>query len=151
MCNKEVHLLVIRTSVLNSCVLTTWFQSLYTSFQKHPTFWQYVRIFSHCGCFWNWQTRLCGVCAVLPFLQADLFTPSRITSTQSGSSALERLGGEKISLGTGTKRLSYLTLNLLTTTIVASPSNASKWQMGFNSAFKGLIYIVPRTSGTPCT
>ena len=32
-----------------------------------------------------------------------------------------------------------LTLNLLTTTIVAAPSNASKWQMGFNSAFKGLI------------
>jgi hypothetical protein len=31
-----------------------------------------------------------------------------------------------------------LTLNLLTSTIVASPSNASKWQMGFNSAFKGL-------------
>ena len=32
-----------------------------------------------------------------------------------------------------------LTLNLLTTTIVAPPSNASKWQMGFNSAFEGLI------------
>jgi hypothetical protein len=32
-----------------------------------------------------------------------------------------------------------LTLNLLTTTIVAPPSNASKWQMGFNSAFKGSI------------
>ena len=32
-----------------------------------------------------------------------------------------------------------LTLNLLTTTIVAPPSNASKWQMGFNSAFKGLM------------
>ena len=32
----------------------------------------------------------------------------------------------------------YLTLNLLTTTIVAPPSNASKWQVGFNSAFKGL-------------
>ena len=31
-----------------------------------------------------------------------------------------------------------LTLNLLTTTIVAPPSNASKWQVGFNSAFKGL-------------
>jgi predicted amidophosphoribosyltransferase len=31
-----------------------------------------------------------------------------------------------------------LTLNLLTTTIVAPPSNARKWQMGFNSAFKGL-------------
>jgi hypothetical protein len=33
----------------------------------------------------------------------------------------------------------FLTLNLLTTTIVAPPSNASKWQMGFNSAFKGLV------------
>jgi hypothetical protein len=31
-----------------------------------------------------------------------------------------------------------LTLNLLTTTIVAPNSNASKWQMGFNSPFKGL-------------
>jgi predicted amidophosphoribosyltransferase len=31
-----------------------------------------------------------------------------------------------------------LTLNLLTTTIVVPPSNARKWQMGFNSAFKGL-------------
>jgi len=31
-----------------------------------------------------------------------------------------------------------LTLNLLTTTIVAPPSKASKWQMGFNSSFKGL-------------
>jgi hypothetical protein len=31
-----------------------------------------------------------------------------------------------------------LPLNLLTSTIVAPPSNASKWQMGFNSAFKGL-------------
>jgi hypothetical protein len=29
-------------------------------------------------------------------------------------------------------------VDLLTTTIVAPPSNASKWQMGFNSAFKGL-------------
>ena len=34
-----------------------------------------------------------------------------------------------------------LTLNLLMTTIVAPPSNASKWQMGFNSAFKGLRWI----------
>ena len=39
-----------------------------------------------------------------------------------------------------------LTLNLPTTTIVAPPSNASKWQMGFNSAFKGLIYTVPLES-----
>ena len=36
----------------------------------------------------------------------------------------------------------YLTLNLLTTTIVAPPSNASEWQMGFNSAFKGIILFV---------
>ena len=36
----------------------------------------------------------------------------------------------------------FLTLNLLTTTIVALPSNASKWQMGFNSAFKGLILLL---------
>ena len=34
--------------------------------------------------------------------------------------------------------LVILTLNLLMTTIVAPPTNASKWQMGFNSAFKGL-------------
>ena len=34
--------------------------------------------------------------------------------------------------------LYQLTLNPLTTTIFAPPSNASKWQMGFNSAFKGL-------------
>jgi len=31
-----------------------------------------------------------------------------------------------------------LNFNLLKTTIVAPPSNASKWQMGFNSALKGL-------------
>ena len=36
-----------------------------------------------------------------------------------------------------------LTLSLLTTTIVAPPSNASKWQMGFNSAFKGLKICTP--------
>ena len=39
------------------------------------------------------------------------------------------------------KGLSYVNLNLLTTTKVAPPSNASKWQMGFNSAFKGLSYV----------
>jgi hypothetical protein len=39
-----------------------------------------------------------------------------------------------------------LTLNLLTTTIVAPPSNAGKWQMGFNSAFKGLTRHYSRAS-----
>ena len=33
-----------------------------------------------------------------------------------------------------------LTLNLLTWTIWRAPTNASKWRMGFNSAFKGLMY-----------
>src|SRR5215475_7471975 len=37
--------------------------------------------------------------------------------------------------------MSGLTLNLLTTTIIAPPSNASEWQMGFNSAFKGCFKI----------
>ena len=32
-----------------------------------------------------------------------------------------------------------LTLILLTWRIWGAPNNASKWQMGFNSAFKGLI------------
>jgi hypothetical protein len=39
-------------------------------------------------------------------------------------------------------QIDLLTLNLLTTTIVAPPSNASKWQMGFNSAFKVLSTIL---------
>jgi len=43
-----------------------------------------------------------------------------------------------------------LTLNLLTTTIVAPPSNASIWQMGFNSAFKGLnLWIVQVCTSLP--
>ena len=43
-----------------------------------------------------------------------------------------------------------LTLNLLTTTIVAPPSNASKWQMGFNSAFKGLNIVVTSLRSSEC-
>jgi hypothetical protein len=38
-----------------------------------------------------------------------------------------------------------LTLNLLTSTIVAPPSNARKRQMGFNSAFKGLRIFSDRS------
>ena len=33
----------------------------------------------------------------------------------------------------------FLTLILLTWTIWRAPTNASKWRMGFNSAFKGLM------------
>jgi hypothetical protein len=40
------------------------------------------------------------------------------------------------------KIIVLLTLNLLTTTVVALPSNASKWQMGFNSMFKGLMFVI---------
>jgi hypothetical protein len=44
-----------------------------------------------------------------------------------------------------------LTLNPLTSTIVAPPSNASKWQMGFNSAFKWLVelHLVSRLITSP--
>ena len=43
--------------------------------------------------------------------------------------------------------LAELTLNPLTSAIVAPSSNAGKWQMGFNSAFKGLNF----TSSLRCT
>jgi len=36
-----------------------------------------------------------------------------------------------------------LTLILLTWRIWRAPNNASKWQMGFNSAFKGLMHRLP--------
>jgi hypothetical protein len=44
-------------------------------------------------------------------------------------------GGEKIKINVV---ISHLTLNPLMFTIVAPSSNASKWQMGFNLAFKAL-------------
>ena len=50
-------------------------------------------------------------------------------------------GTNSVKRGKCMRRVTFLislTLNLLTTTIVAPPSNASKWQMGFNLAFKGL-------------
>jgi hypothetical protein len=44
----------------------------------------------------------------------------------------------------------YLTLNLLTTTKVAPPSNARKWQMGFNLAFKGLMWRAKSSETIKC-
>jgi hypothetical protein len=38
--------------------------------------------------------------------------------------------------------LSTFALYPLTTTIVAPPRNASKWQMGFNSAFKVFMSVL---------
>ena len=52
-------------------------------------------------------------------------------SWKSGVRAIEKLDRLR-------STLAILTLNVLTTTIVAPPSNASKRQIGFNSAFKGL-------------
>ena len=50
-----------------------------------------------------------------------------------------------------------LTLILLTWTIWRAPTNASKWRMGFNSAFKGLrtgdgviLFSVRRARGGCC-
>jgi hypothetical protein len=40
----------------------------------------------------------------------------------------------------------YLTLILLTWRIWWAPNNVSRWQMGFNSAFKGLNYVTTSTS-----
>jgi len=37
-----------------------------------------------------------------------------------------------------------LTLILLTWRIWRAPNNASRWQMGFNSALKGLIYSLTK-------
>ena len=59
---------------------------------------------------------------------------------------IDRTGLFKISnLVMGGKDI--LTLNPLTTTVVAPPSNASKWQMGFNSAFKGLTSLYCNLEG----
>jgi len=47
-----------------------------------------------------------------------------------------------------------LTLTLLTWRIWRAPNNASRWQMGFNSAFKGLIMprkcVINRTVSVTC-
>jgi hypothetical protein len=44
-----------------------------------------------------------------------------------------------------------LTLTLLKWRIGSAPNNASKWQMGFNSAFKGLKCILKKLDGRPWT
>jgi hypothetical protein len=44
------------------------------------------------------------------------------------------------------KYIFILTLILLTWRIWWAPNNASKWHMGFNSAFKGLIMIIPQNN-----
>ena len=49
------------------------------------------------------------------------------------------------------KKMFVLTLNQLTTTIVSPSSNDSKWQMGFNSAFKWVtkVYLLTTTIVAP--
>jgi hypothetical protein len=48
-------------------------------------------------------------------------------------------------------QLPPLTLNLLMSTIVAPPCSANKWQMGFNSAFKGLTWFSICVFDHPCS
>ena len=43
---------------------------------------------------------------------------------------------------TGSGRNPLLTINPLTCRIWCAPNNASRWQMGFNSAFKGLTFLL---------
>ena len=49
--------------------------------------------------------------------------------------------------GRSVNRYGALTLTLLTWRIWWAPNNASKWQMGFNLAFKGLMFRVWETLG----
>ena len=74
---------------------------------------------------WSWRSLNRYCCVYLDFLY---YLPAYVLSMYLSS-----------------HRSQSLTLNLLTTTIVAPPSNASKWQMGFNSAFKGLMGQPPHT------
>jgi hypothetical protein len=76
-----------------------------------------------------------------PVRKADNLAPSCAVVMKSGGlNLLEPCG--PVQTCNGTALPLCLTLNLLTTTIVAPPSNANKWQMGFNSAFKGLIIML---------
>jgi hypothetical protein len=45
------------------------------------------------------------------------------------------------------KTVGSLTLILLTWTKWRAPASASKWRMGFNSAFEGLSHKIPYYSG----
>jgi hypothetical protein len=56
---------------------------------------------------------------------------------------LKKLGIERMYAGLSFKRWGwYLTLTLLTWRIWWAPNNASRWQMGFNLAFKGLNILL---------
>ena len=59
------------------------------------------------------------------------FVSCQVEIPASGLSPVQRSPTES-SVSVCNREASILTLNLLTTTIVAPPSNASKWQMGFN-------------------
>jgi len=51
-----------------------------------------------------------------------------------------------IGAGGGVDVRAFLTLILLMWRIRRAPNNVSKWQMGFNSAFKGLTQVPDRMS-----
>jgi len=62
-----------------------------------------------------------------------------VTHKQKTDSAIT---GTKYCDVTDTSDIMSLTLILLTWRIWRAPNNACRWQMGFNSAFKGLIYNI---------
>jgi hypothetical protein len=62
-------------------------------------------------------------------------------STDAHKQLLFRNTSPKFCVYGSVHRWSTLTLILLTWRIGWAPNNASKWQMGFNSAFKGIIIV----------
>jgi hypothetical protein len=82
----------------------------------------------------------CGYLPTSPFfflLSEHKCCDSAATNSNSKNARSRMVASLRRSEGTGTKE-DELTLTLLTWRIWWAPSNASKWQMGFNLAFKWL-------------
>ena len=93
---------------------------------------------SRVRCLFAWNFIVTGS-SVLPEAERRTSPYSTLYLRLAPTLPFENPTGGKLALhfkAVGHKQM--LTLNLLTTTIVAPPSNTSKWQMGFNSTFKGL-------------
>ena len=88
---------------------------------------QGIRAYIPDGC-WGRYDRMRPAQRVMPGLQERHIFPSfpRWTTTYFSTRCIHMIG-------------KWLTLNPLTWKICWVPNNASRWQVGFNSAFKGLI------------
>jgi hypothetical protein len=71
----------------------------------------------------------------LPSPANTIYQSPRLKQAQSSSSKCQQSG---LNSQTVTKAQIHLILILLTQTIWRAPNNASKWQMGFHSVFKGV-------------